>query len=204
MHGSTMRRDGLLVLAAWLLGSAGCVQTSVRPVERHVLSAGEAEQRANARAKTAGEPTDPVEILEANLDKDPKNPRWLFELGRVHEVRGELALAEVRYRAGLEATEPGRYTGPALFLGRVLVKEGKFAEAMAHLEAVVAVTPPDPEGYFLNAHYREARFLLGVCSYRLKQLARAKAEFRRYLAIGGSRDQVVTYFPELLADDQTP
>jgi len=200
MAGYGIRGLCLLVLSASGLLVQGCVQTSIRPIERSVLSATEAQQRAEKRARVAGEPTDPVERLEARLDKDPNNPRWLFELGRLREARGEHALAEVRYRAGLAAVKPGRYTGPSLFLGRVLVKQGKFADAMPHLQAVVAIKPLGTQGYFLNPHYREARFLLGLCSYRLDKFAQAKAEFRRYIAIGGARDHVATYFPELLAD----
>ena len=131
-------------------------------------------------------------------------PRWNFELGRHYEFDEndrDLELAELRYRAGMKRIKPGMYTGPHLYLGRVLVKRGRFREAAFELKRLLEIKPPTPQGYLLNAHYREAQFLLGVAQFNLGQRDASREAFVRYIDFGGNVRYAVGFFPDIVAGE---
>ncbi len=219
---------GASAAAGGLLAASGCPTATVKTTQRRVITAEEAagaerarrEQKAEdaeARAVPAARPRPPAtleeeaERLRAELQREPQNPKWHFLLGWVYERQASAAqteaarkaaleLAEIRYRRGGELIPPGKYTGPHHFLGRVLFKQGKLPQAAAELRRAVAVTPPDPEGYYLNPDYRESHFLLGVILYTDGALDDAERHFRLFLKYGGEPERVVDFFPELLAE----
>ena len=68
------------------------------------------------------------------------------------------------------------------------------------LPTVTAIKPTNKQGYFANAHYREAHYLLGLVHYQAKRAEPSETAFRRYLRLGGDKAKVVRFFPELVAD----
>jgi tetratricopeptide (TPR) repeat protein len=203
-----------LVLALGVVG-AGCMQTTVKPTERRILTAEEAveaeKQRKEQREKD-GLPPAPkpvvnlspekeIEYLRTAVEKEPTNPKWHFLLGRAYENQGRLELAELRYRRGGDLIAPkDKYTGPHYFVGRVLARQGKMKEALAELQKAVAVKPFDEEAYYLNGDYRESYYLMGFIHHRLRNVSDSEECFRKFIKYGGERDRVIDFFPEMIAD----
>lgn len=208
----TGRTFAVVGAAAAVAAALGCTETTVKPTKRRILTAEEAARTAREREEAAenGEaertPRPPASLeeeaerLRAQIEREPQNPKWHFLLGLVYERQKRYELAELRYRRGAELIPPGRYTGPTYYLGRVLAKQGKWAQALAELEKTIAVKPADIEGYYLNPDYRESYFLIGAISYRLGDLTRSERAFRDYLKYGGETKRVIDFFPELVAE----
>lgn len=206
----------LLAVAVTSGTAVGCMQTTVKPTERRILTAEEAaelkKQRETEKGETAKKDGTPVpeprprtpeaeiEYLRAQSEKEPQNPKWHFQLGTAYERMGKLELAELRYRKGGELIPRDQYTGPHFLLGRVLAKQDKYGAALAALKQAVAVKPPDVEGYYLNPDYRDAHFLMGAIYYKQKNMAESERCFKEFLKYGGDREKVVDFFPEMIAE----
>ncbi|MHC4392963.1 MAG: tetratricopeptide repeat protein, partial [Planctomycetota bacterium] len=132
-HPRTSSQRALLALPGllFLFAIPACLERTVKPVTQRILTP------ESAVSGTESSEEDPVDAMKEKLDEDPENPKWHFELGRIYELRGEDSLAEARYRSGQELIEPGLYTGPHLYLGRVLVKKGKLRDGVAELEVLL-------------------------------------------------------------------
>jgi uncharacterized protein len=208
----------LAILLAGLLGAVaatGCTVQTVKKTDRRVLTAeesaarsakgdgGEGEGDATRTAATPGPRSlaEQIEEYRASSEKEPQNPRWHFLLGRAYEQDRKLELAELRYRKGKDLIQnPDQYTGPHFLLGRVLAKQEKWDQAMAELTKAVAVKPSDEEQYYLNEHYRESFFLIGVGEYHRKNTRAAESAFQQFLKFGGERDRVIPFFPKMVAE----
>jgi tetratricopeptide (TPR) repeat protein len=216
----------LLPAALAALVAAGCMQTTVKPTERRVLTPEEVAESDARRKQQKGEdaaaqkPPEPpppapgsaaeIEHFRAESAKAPADPKWHFLLGRAYETQNppKLELAEIRYREGGRLIAAGQYgndayTGPHYYLGRVLFKENKFAEALAELKRAVDVKPLKElgiEAYYLNPDYRESYHLIGQIQYHLKNITDSEDAFKLFLKYGGERDRVVTFFPQLIAE----
>ena len=204
----------LLPAVLAVLATAGCLQTTVKPTERRVLTADEAAEadrtRKEHKAADAPVPTPPpesaaqeIERYRKESDLHPGDPQWHYLLGMAYEKQGKLELAETRYKEGAKLIQPSdQYTGPHYYLGRVLAKEGKYLAAIAELDRAVAVKPIDRlgEGYYLNPDYRESYYLLGAVHHKLGALSDSEQAFKRFLKYGGERDRVLPFFPELIAE----
>jgi tetratricopeptide (TPR) repeat protein len=188
-------RLALALLCGALLpwASAACTTKTVKPVERRIVN-----ERTQAGAD--GDKQDVAEELQAKLDADPSNPKWYFELGSVHELRRDYERAEELYRRGLQLIDPGRYTGPDMALGRVLIKRGRLDQALEHLHRVISVKPRSDQQLIANSDYRDAYYLMGAIYYNEGEMDRAEAAMRSFLRLGGDRDRVTPYFPTLVAE----
>lgn len=180
----------LLVGAACAAVLAQACTTTVRPVQRRVIPAGAEREQ----------PRDLVQVLGERLARDPANPRWYFELARVHEIRGELRRAEELVRQGARLVPADRYTGPHMVLGRLLVKQGRLDEALLELRRVLAVPAATDQQLVMNPDYREAHLLIGVILHLRGEREQARDAFRAFLGLGGDPARVVPYAPRLLAE----
>jgi GWxTD domain-containing protein len=94
-----------------------------------------------------------------------------FQIGRIHEVDGDLARAEAAYRDQI-GVRPDHY-GARLHLGRALVATGKISEAGEMLESVVN----QPSEF-----QRRAVLALAGLYQRTREYGRAETVFDRYIA----------------------
>jgi len=211
----TLRHALIVALGLAALPLAqGCLQTTVKTTDRRYLTAeeaAEAEQRRKDAAAERGEVEKPKELprtVEQEIDrmrglveKEPLNPQWHFELGRLYEEQGKFELAEFRYRRGGDLIQfRNAYTGPSASLGRVLAKQGKTVGALEALRTAVAVKPHDIEGYYFNPDYRDSYFLIGAIEYGRKNVGDSERAFRLFLKYGGERNKVIDFFPDLIAE----
>ena len=209
-----MKLLSLALLAAAGMAAGGCMTTTVKPTTRRVVSGDDSAKAARDKendetAKQARQeplPTRPLSLeeeaerLRAQVEKEPQQPKWHFLLGQVYERQNRFELAELRYRRGAELIPSDQYTGPHYFIGRVLAKQQKWAQALAELNKAIAVKPPDEEGHYLNPDYRESYFLIGAIAYRQGDLSGSERAFRQFLKYGGETSRVVEFFPELVAE----
>ncbi len=193
-----------ICLLCGLLGlSTGCLIKTVKPISSRTLTAQEASERTPRPSKSEDGDKNSLEqsrtkILEGDLEREPGNPKWYFELGYVYEQNGNFERAEQLYKDGRKLVGPG-YTGPDLFLGRLLIKRGRLDEGLQALKRILALEPTAPQVAIRNPHFQEAHFLVGVCYFLKNNREASKDAFRSYLRLGGSTDAVIRYFPSLVA-----
>ena len=77
-------------------------------------------------------------------------PRGQYNLALVHEQRGNGAAARAAYEAEAAQPIPSNY-GAQFNLGKLLLKEGRLAEATARFRAAVEARPEFAEGYLYLA-----------------------------------------------------
>jgi len=140
-----------------------------------------------------------IDRLREKLKEDPKNPEWYFRLGSAYEQRQFLGDAERYYRQG-KALCPSGYTGPHFYLGRVLLHQKRFDEALAELQACVAVKPLAPSVLYSNPDYRESFYLMGFIHYVREDKALSEECFRLFIQYGGERSRVAHFFPQLIGE----
>lgn len=140
-----------------------------------------------------------IDALRARIKEQPQNPEWYFKLGRAYEQRQFLGDAERYYRQGKALCPPG-YTGPHFYLGRVLVHQKRFDEALVELQACVAVKPMAPSVLVSNADYREAFYLMGFIYYVKEERSLSEECFRLFIQYGGERGRAAHFFPHLIAE----
>lgn len=114
-----------------------------------------------------------VGAFEQELNRTPQDFSTLYYLAYLHEASQDLAAARRRLDAALKL-EPQSPEANAL-LAKILVGQGKVAEALTPLEGAVAKDPADPEKRFLLARVYQQ---LG----RRQDAAREFAEVRRLKA----------------------
>ena len=90
-------------------------------------------------------------LLEA-LKGKPDEPRAHYDLGLIHEARGEPAKAIAEYEAEL-ARNPKTYRAQ-FNLAKLLVAAGRTAEAVHHFEQAVVANPEFGSGYLYLAKAR--------------------------------------------------
>jgi protein O-mannosyl-transferase len=85
-------------------------------------------------------------ILEQVLAERPENTAANFNLGLVHEKQDALDLAEQRYLKAI-SRDPA-YVDPRINLAAILVREKRFDQAFAQIEAVRSLAPQNSEILF--------------------------------------------------------
>ncbi len=108
--------------------------------------------------------------FERELRQSPQDFSYLFYSAYAHELSGELEVARRRSEEALKL-EPSSPEANTL-LGKILLKQGKAADAVAPLESAVANDPADSEKRYLLARVYQQ---LG----RRKDAARELAEVQR-------------------------
>lgn len=106
-----------------------------------------------------------IAALETELRRTPKDFSTIYYLAYLHEAIGDIATAQQQVAAAL-ALEPKSPEANAL-LGKILIRQGKTAEALAPLESAVAVDPLDSD----------KRYQLGRVYQQLGRRADAAREF---------------------------
>ena len=138
-----------------------------------------------------------------------------YNLGCAHLALGESKQAEVHWRRVLELDKPlyrerarkreaedilqysvNVYTKPASFharlaLGRLYSQEGLTAQAIQELEEAVKLVPNEPDAYFD----------MGEAYMNMQDRQKAAACFKKYLALGGKREQEVRAILRTLEPD---
>ena len=207
------------VLALLAVAAApGCMETTVKSTNKSVLTSDKiAEIEWQKKHESGGDETkkaapkdegpnkqwtadQELEYYRAKSEKEPNEPRWHFECGRLYETHSKFELAEFRYKTGAKFLPRNVYTGPPASIGRVLAKQGKTDAALTWLREAVAIKPRDVEGYYFNPDYRESYFLIGAIQFHRKDEWAARAAFKEYLRLGGDRGKVVDFYPEMVAD----
>lgn len=125
--------------------------------------------------------------LRPALAARPQLARAHYDLGLVHEARGDLPAARAAYEAEL-AAHPSTWSA-AFNLGKLLLREGRAAEAQEHLMDVVRTTPG-----FAGGHLYLARAMLDV-----GDLWGAERSARDGLRLAGT-DDLASFGHWLLAD----
>jgi len=84
-------------------------------------------------ARDAGDPPRAAQLLEAAIAADPDDPEPRHLLGGLHDLVGDYAAAEARYREALALAPDAASTARAL--GTVLLRLGRYPEGFALMEA---------------------------------------------------------------------
>ena len=101
-----------------------------------------------------GRNKDGLAAFQAELARAPRDFSTLFYLAYLHEAEGDIPAARAKLDAAL-ALEPESAEGNTL-LGKILVKEGRFREALKPLELAVSKDPSDGEKrYQLGRAYQQ-------------------------------------------------
>ena len=90
-----------------------------------------------------------ITCFEKELMRAPRDFSTLYYLAYLHEADGDLSAALARLKAGL-MLEPQSAEGNTL-LGKILIKQGKSAEALLPLQKAVEQDPQDPDKRFMLA-----------------------------------------------------
>ncbi len=90
-----------------------------------------------------------ITCFEKELSRTPRDFSTLYFLAYLHEADGNLIAALARLDAGLKL-EPQSAEGNSL-LGKILIKQGKSAEALIPLQKAVAQDPHDPDKRYMLA-----------------------------------------------------
>jgi len=101
-----------------------------------VTSAAEAIQRGDL-AMTQGDLDRALFEYIRALSLDPKNADTLYKIGAIHDMRGNLPLAEMAFRWSLK--ENPKTVGSLTGLGVLLLKARKYEESRRHLEMAVSI-----------------------------------------------------------------
>lgn len=111
-------------------------------------------------------------LLKAQ-ELDPQNPLILNNLGQVYFLREKYELAEKQFRKAIELQKD--YTDARNNLARVLIEEGKFAEAEKELNIVLAdLTYGGADRAYIN---------LGLAKFNQKQFPQAEQAFIKVLKL---------------------
>ncbi len=120
------------------------------------------------------------------VDAGDKDPWAFYELAQLDEQEGELARAIDEYGSAVALLPAKHYTGPALGLGRVHLKLGRWEPARRMFDEVLQTVPEDPSSYRKNADYREAALgLKEVYAHVKDERAAARARQRFLDELGG-------------------
>lgn len=100
-------------------------------------------------------PAEALEVLEPALAEDPENTGLLSLRAWAYFVRVQLARAEADLRTLVEADPADVWARHAL--GRVLVRQSRYAESLPHLRLAAAMSgDPEHEAQLLRAERMDA------------------------------------------------
>lgn len=90
-------------------------------------------------------------LLLAELKDRPRDPYILYQLGKDHEMRGDLAGAAVRYAEAIEGTAPHKNWRHGLVIRQMhcLGKSGQAQQALALADKEMPNWPESPDFYFV-------------------------------------------------------
>jgi len=117
-----------------------------------------------------------IKALKRAIEIDPNEPKYHYQLGRLHLQIRELDLAESSFRKSLELMAPDRFTGAHGALGYVLCQKGKWEEALKEYETCARIDPKDPNSYYY----------MGCIHDVLRQKDLAVRNLKEYLRMGGT------------------
>jgi len=144
------------------------------------------------------------ERLKEAADDYPDNPKVWYELGRFYEEHYDFPRALRAYREMDRATDvmvaehnetaeqPVAFTTGDFHIGKVFYEMDNHAQAIPHLQAVLALQPDDPQDAALapGKHWTRAHYMLGDIYYQGRQWELAEDHFRAFKALGGDPAEV--------------
>ncbi len=136
-------------------------------------------QQSDSEAAAPSSRAEALKEFEDELRVDPTNGNAAYELAEIHRKAGELDKARELFERAVEHYPD--FEDAQIGLGRVLIAQGKPAEALPHLQKAVASSPSDEV-----AHYQlsVAHGRLGNSAEQQKELS----EFQRLQARKRERD----------------
>jgi len=136
-------------------------------------------QQSDSEATAASSRAEAVKEFEDELRVDPANGNAAYELAEIHRKAGELDQARALFERAVEHYPD--FEDAQIGLGRVLIAQGRPAEAVPHLQKAIAASPSNEV-----AHYQlsVAHGRLGNTADQQKELA----EFQRLQARKRERD----------------
>lgn len=179
-----MRRSGISTMAAALatLALVGCETT-----ERVVPGS-----KTTIRNSKEGERETREDVLRKRAEDTPEDPKVWFDLGDYYEEGQQFSAAITCYEQmyGLikqeEARLGTRFTAGAYHLGRAHARVRNYREAVHFLREVLQLQPADETEASLNAHFREAHYLLGAVYYENRQWEPSREHFVSFRELGGA------------------
>jgi tetratricopeptide (TPR) repeat protein len=155
-----------------------------------------------------------VQAYQEVVRISPDDAMGHYNLGCAQDAVGDSKQAEVHWRKVLQLERPRSrgdgikeseetlqysvdvYAKPPSFharlaLGRLYSREGLTAQATQELEEAVKLVPNEPDAYFD----------MGEAYMKMQDRQKAAACFKKYLALGGKREQEVRAFLRILKPD---
>lgn len=156
-----------------------------------------------------------VQAYQEVVRISPDDAMGHYNLGCAQDAVGDSKQAEVHWRKVLQLEKPRPrdegvkegsedtlrysvdvYAKPPSFharlaLGRLYSREGLTAQAIQELEEAVKLVPNEPDAYFD----------MGEAYMKMQERQKAAACFKKYLSLGGKREQEVRAFLRILEPD---
>lgn len=157
-----------------------------------------ATERWSVRSPAQGEARGRVEeaALQRHTQEHPEDLGGWWALGHFYEELRLFPQAIDAYRQlRVLCLDPRVTQGPTrtagdFYVGVALAKARIHAEAVPHLEAVLALQPTEDRLAALDRHFREAHYWLGAMYYEHQQWEPAREHFEAFVRVGGERTRV--------------
>ena len=190
-----MRRLHLCAVVVLALFSVGCVSTvDLSGPKKDPRKATEANVKLGMSYLQTGNRDRALRAFSKAQELDPKSAEAMQGLALVHQLNGENALAEQKFKKALKLRSDFSRSSIELSYARFLYEDKRYSEALKYLEKASNDISYPSRG--------TALYLIGLCSLKSGDLVRAKGSFEHALNLNGRNAPAAIELAELYLDEK--